>query len=179
MANLSTSYMGLSLPSPVVVAACSLSGRLDDIRRAEEAGAGALVVRSLFEEQIMAESLKLQRDRAVESEHYREAVTYFPPVEHAGPREHLMWVQRSRKAATMPLIGSINAVTPGGWTDYARQMQDAGVDGLEVNVYAVQTDLDRTGRRQPLLPPENHRHRRRRADDPAGPERNVQISGAS
>jgi len=145
MAELSTTYMGLPISGPVVVAACSLSGRLDNIRRAEAAGAGALVIKSLFEEQIMAEELKLEHDLETGSESYREAVTYFPPVEHAGAREHLMWVEKARAAASnMPLIASLNAVTPAGWTGYARQLAETGVDGLELNVYAVQTDLQRT-----------------------------------
>ncbi len=145
MVDLSTSYMGLRLPSPVVVAACSISGNVDNIKRVEAAGAGGLVVKSLFEEQVMAESLKLVEADAAGADRFAESLTYFPSLEHAGPREHLMWVGRTRKAVAMPLFGSVNAVTPGGWPHYARQMQDAGVDGLELNVYAVQADLDRTG----------------------------------
>jgi len=146
MADLSTTYMDIPMVSPVVVAACSLSSHVENIQRVEAAGAGGLVVKSLFEEQIMAEAVKLQADLKVGANHFAESLSYFPPLEHAGPREHLMWVERSRKAVEMPLIGSINAFTPSGWVDFARQMQETGVDALELNVYAVQTDPDRDGR---------------------------------
>ncbi len=144
MADLSTSYMGIPLSSPVLVAACSVSGMIDNIRRCEEAGAGALVIRSLFEEQIQLEGQRLDEQQAVGSERFAESLSYFPPLEHAGPREHLMWTEKTRKAVSMPLIGSINAVHTGQWVKYARQMQDTGVNALELNPYAVQTDVDRS-----------------------------------
>ena len=146
MADLSTTYMGIPMVSPVVVAACSLSGSIENIERTEAAGAGGLVIKSLFEEQIMAETLKLQADQKAEGERFAESLSFFPPLEHAGAREHLMWAERSRKAVDMPLIGSINAFTPTGWVDFARQMQETGVNALELNVYAVQTDPERDGR---------------------------------
>jgi dihydroorotate dehydrogenase (fumarate) len=145
MAVLATEYMGIKMTSPVVVSACSISGRVDNIKRAEAAGAGALVIKSLFEEQILAESLKLESDRMVGSDHFAESLTYFPPLQHAGPRGHLMWVEKSRKAVKMPLLASLNAVTPSAWTGYAKQLEGTGVDGLELNPYAVQTDVRRTG----------------------------------
>ncbi len=145
MAELSTTYMGVSLSSPVLVGACSLSGRISNIQRVEEAGAGGLVIKSLFEEQIMAEALRLEEQQMVGAERYSESLNYFPPLEHAGPREHLMWVEKTRKAVRMPLFGSLNAVSPGGWAGFARQLQDTGVNGLELNIYAVQTDPERTG----------------------------------
>ncbi len=144
MADLSTSYMGLPLSSPVVVAACSLSGRIDNIERAEAAGAGALVVKSLFEEQIMAESLRLDEEQAVGGDHFAESLSYFPPLEHAGPREHLMWVEKICKAVTMPVIGSLNAGTPGAWVEYARRMESAGVAALDRTGAEVEADLYRT-----------------------------------
>ena len=146
MADIAVQYMGLPLAGPVVVGACSLSGRVDNIKAAEAAGAGALVVKSLFEEQIMAESLRLEQDQQAGGEHFAESLSYFPPLEHAGPREHLMWVEKSRKAVKMPLIASLNAVTPEGWVGYAKQLEDTGVDALELNVYAVQTEPEPTGR---------------------------------
>jgi len=138
--------MGLSLNSPVVVASCSLSGRIDNIKRAEAAGAGAMVIRSLFEEQIMAEGVRLDEQVSVGADSFPESLSYFPPLEHAGPREHLMWVAKTCRAVKMPVIGSLNAVTPGAWVAYARRMQEAGVAALELNVYAVQTDVGRSGR---------------------------------
>ena len=145
MADLATTYMGVPISSPVVVAACSVSAQVESIQRAEAAGAGALVIKSLFEEQIMAESIKLESQEQLSGDHFAESLTYFPPLEHAGPAEHMMWVEKSRQAVKMPLIGSISAITDGTWVDYAKQMQNAGVDGLELNVYAVQTDIDRSG----------------------------------
>jgi dihydroorotate dehydrogenase (fumarate) len=144
MADLSTQYMGIDLSSPVIVGACSLSGRISTVHEVEESGAGAMVIKSLFEEQIMAEALRLEEQLAVGAERFPESLTYFPPLEHAGPREHLMWVAKTRQAVRMPLFASLNAVSRDGWAGFARQLQDTGVDGLELNVYAVQTDLERT-----------------------------------
>lgn len=145
MVNLSTTFMGVELKSPVVVAACSLSGMIDNIKMAEEMGAGGLVIRSLFEEQILIEEADMEEKLHVGAEIFPEAQTYYPEIEHAGPAEHLMWVERSRKAVKMPLFASLNAVTPGAWVSYAKQLEGTGVDGLELNVYAVQTRLDKAG----------------------------------
>lgn len=140
MTNLKTTYMGIDLESPIVVAASSISSYTDRIEMAEKAGAGALVIRSLFEEQIMMEAQRLEDDLAVGSEIFSEALNYFPEIKHGGADEHLMWVEKARKAVKMPLIASLNAVTPGAWTKYARQLEGTGVDGLELNVYAVATE---------------------------------------
>lgn len=144
MASLSTRYMGLPLKSPVVVGACSLSGKIDNIRRIEAAGAGALVIKSIFEEQILHDIKDFDDMLSKGSESFAESLNFFPTVQHAGAREHLMWVEKSRKAVDMPLVGSINAVTPGNWVEYARQLVETGVDALELNVYAVEANLDRT-----------------------------------
>jgi len=140
MASLKTSYMGIELESPLVAAASSVSSFLDRIKQAEQAGAGLLVIRSLFEEQIQLEALRLEESLSVGSESFAEAVTYFPKVEHGGADEHLMWIEKTRAETSMPLIGSLNAVSPGAWTKYARQLEATGVDGLELNVYAVAAD---------------------------------------
>ena len=144
MTNLKTTFMGIELDSPIVVAASSISSYTDRIEMAEKAGAGALVIRSLFEEQIMMEAQRLEEELAVGSESFPEALSYFPEIEHGGADEHLMWVERARKAVKMPLFASLNAVTPGAWTKYARQLEETGIDGLELNVYAVATDPRRT-----------------------------------
>lgn len=144
MAELSTRYMGLELSSPVVVGACSLSGMIDNIKRAQDAGAGALVIKSLFEEQIAYEAQKLEDATATGQGVSPEVTTaMFPSIEHAGPDEHVMWVEKSRKEVTMPLIGSLNATQPGNWIEYATKLVEAGCDALELNTYAVQTDPDR------------------------------------
>ena len=144
MANLTTKYMGLELDSPLIVAASSISSYIDRIEMAEKAGAGALVIRSLFEEQIMYDALQLELDLEVGIESFPEALSYFPEVRHGEADEHLMWIEKTRDAVKLPLIGSLNAVTPGTWTKYARQLEATGIDALELNVYAVATNPDKT-----------------------------------
>ncbi len=145
MATLSTKYMGIELKNPVVVAASALSCKVENIQRAEEAGAGALVIRSLFEEQIRHEIGQLDEALSQGAESYAEALSYFPAIAHGEAKEHLFWVERSRAATEFPLIASLNAVTPGGWVKYARQLVDTGVNGLELNYYSVEADLNRSG----------------------------------
>jgi len=140
MVDLKTSYMGIPLSSPLVVAASSISSLTDRIVLAEQAGAGALVIRSLFEEQIQFDALRLQDSLAVGGESYSEAMSYFPKMRHGEADEHVMWVEKARKAVKMPLIASLNAVSPGTWTKYARQLEGSGVSGLELNVYAIETN---------------------------------------
>jgi dihydroorotate dehydrogenase (fumarate) len=144
MADLTTKYMGLELDSPLIVAASSISSYIDRIEMAEKAGAGALVIRSLFEEQIMFDALQLELDLEVGSESFPEALSYFPEIQHGEADEHLMWIEKTRAAVKLPLIGSLNAITPGAWTKYARQLEATGIDALELNVYAVATNPDKT-----------------------------------
>jgi dihydroorotate dehydrogenase (fumarate) len=118
---------------------------IDRIEMAERAGAGALVIRSLFEEQIQFDAQRFEDELSVGAGFYAEALDYFPSMEHGGPDEHLMWIEKAREAVEMPLIASLNAVSPGAWTEYASQLQSTGVDALEVNVYAVATDLEKPG----------------------------------
>lgn len=139
MPDLRTSYLGLELSSPIVVAASSISSMIDRIQLAERSGAGALVIRSLFEEQILMEALRLEEELSV-GESFPEATSYFPSMKHAGAQEHLRWIEKARAEVSLPLIASLNAVTPGGWKEYARQLADTGVDALELNVYAVAAD---------------------------------------
>lgn len=145
MPELKTTYMGIELETPIVVAACSISSMTDRIVAAQEAGAGALVIRSLFEEQIQFEAFRLEDELAVGAESYPEALSYFPEIEHGQADEHLMWIEKSRKEVSMPLIASLNAVSPGGWTEYAKQLESTGVNGLELNVYSVAADPNKSG----------------------------------
>lgn len=140
MADLSTTYLGLKLASPVVVGASTFSNRVDNIKRAEELGAGALVIYSLFQEQIELEALEIKDELMIGSEQFAESLTYFPQVEHAGSREHIMWTERTRSQVKFPLIGSLNAYSRGNWLEYAKQLESAGCDALELNLYAVETD---------------------------------------
>lgn len=144
MANLNTTYMGIQLESPLVVAASSISNYIDRIEMAEKAGAGALVIRSLFEEQIMFDALQLEYSLSVGSESFAEALSYFPDIKHGEADEHLMWIEKTRKSVKMPLIGSLNAVSPGAWLKYAKQLEATGIDALELNVYAVATNPTKT-----------------------------------
>jgi len=144
MADLSVKYMGLELKTPVVVGACSLSKRLETIKAIEAAGAGAVVIKSLFQEQMELEQQAFEDALNVGADRFPEALRYFPPIEHAGPREHLMWVEEARKAVRMPLIASLNATKPGVWVDYARRLEETGVDALELNLYSVETDPNKT-----------------------------------
>ncbi len=144
MADISTTYMGIRLSSPVIVGASTFSRKIDDIKKAEEAGAGAIVIYSLFQEQIQLEASELDDALNIGADIFPESLTYFPRLEHAGPREHIMWVERTRKEVDFPLIGSINAISRGEWVDYARQLESAGCDAIELNLYSVQTDPHKT-----------------------------------
>ena len=137
MPNIKTKYMGIELNSPIVVAASSISSFVDRIKLAEQAGAGLLVIRSLFEEQILLDALKLEEELSYGAESFPEALSYFPEMEFAKADEHLMWIEMARKEVQMPLIASLNAVSSGGWVKYAKQLESTGISGLELNVYAV------------------------------------------
>jgi dihydroorotate dehydrogenase (fumarate) len=140
MPTLKTTYMEIEISSPLVVAASSISSYVDRVQMAQSAGAGALVVRSLFEEQIALDQLHMEEALARGGESYAEATSYFPDVEHGGTKEHLMWVEKTRKAVSMPIFASLNAVSPGAWVTYATQLANTGVNGLEVNFYVVPTN---------------------------------------
>jgi dihydroorotate dehydrogenase (fumarate) len=140
MSDLTTSYMGIPLSSPLIVGACSVSGMVDRVRLAEQAGAGALVIRSLFEEQIQVDTLRLEESLQVGAESFAEARSYFPDVRPGMAEEHLHWIEKTRAAVKMPLIASLNAASPGSWEHYARQLAATGVNGLELNIYAVAAD---------------------------------------
>lgn len=144
MADLHTTYLGIRLDSPLVVAASSISNYIDRIEMAEKAGAGALVIRSLFEEQIMFDALQMDDALSVGSESFPEALSYFPEIKHGEAEEHLMWIKKTRQKVKMPLIGSLNAVSPGAWLKYAKQLEETGINALELNVYAVATNPDKT-----------------------------------
>lgn len=141
MADLSTTYMGIALKNPLIVAASSISNYVDKVKRAEEVGAGALVIRSLFEEQIQFDDMTMQ-DFIERAAYISPEIQspFYPPVESGGPREHLMWVEKTCRAVQIPIFASLNAVSPGLWVDYAKQLEETGVAGLEINYYVVATD---------------------------------------
>jgi dihydroorotate dehydrogenase (fumarate) len=148
MLDLSTTYLGLPLRHPVVASAGPLSHDLDGIRRIEDGGAAAVVLFSLFEEQIRWENETLARLTAVGAESTGEAGSYFPPVGDfaAGPDAYLDLLRRARQVLGVPVIASLNGVTDSGWVDYARLMQEAGASAIELNVFYIPADPSTTGR---------------------------------
>ena len=144
--DLRTTYLGLELRSPLVASPSPLTGELDSALALVEAGAGALVLPSLFEEEIIHEEIELNRSLEAGSEAFAEALDYFPAIEEvafAGDR-YLEHLRRLKAAAGVPVIASLNASTPGGWVRYARLMQDAGADALELNLYHLAADPERS-----------------------------------
>ena len=146
MADLKTRYLGLDLENPFIPGASPLTESADGIRRLEDAGAPAVVMHSLFEEQIVQEALALHHHLEAGTESFAEALTYFPQMDeyHAGPEEYLEEVRTAKKSVAIPVIASLNGTTAGGWTDYARKMQEAGADAIECNVYYLPTDPGET-----------------------------------
>ncbi len=140
--DLSTKYLGLSLKNPLVVSACPLCGDAETLQRLEEAGAAAAVLPSLFEEQIEHDEQELNKLYEYQTESFAESLSHFPELNsyNTGTKEYLDLIEAAKKKVKMPLIGSLNGASIGGWTRYAKSMQDAGADALELNIYFVPTD---------------------------------------
>src|SRR5580658_5507163 len=155
--DLSTSYLGLALRNPLVASASPLSNSVDGVRRLADAGVGAVVFYSLFEEQLRREAVQNARLAEAGTESFAEALSYFPAeaeveaaqdgtADEPSPRRYLSLLERAAAAVDIPVIGSINGMTPGGWTSYARAMQDAGAAAIELNIYYIPGDPHITGR---------------------------------
>lgn len=144
--NLKTTYLGLKLDSPLVPSASPLAESIDNLKRMEDEGAGAVVLHSLFEEQIEQEARTLDHYLGHGAESFAEALTYFPEPRHFmfGPDEYLEHVRRAKQALSIPVFASLNGSSIGGWTDYALRIEQAGADGLELNLYEVPADIDTT-----------------------------------
>jgi len=144
--DLTTTYLGLTLRTPLVPSASPLSEEIDNIRRMEDAGASAVVLYSLFEEQLVLDRYELHHHLTEGTESFAEALTYFPePTEyHLGPEDYLEHIRKAKQAVAIPIIASLNGTSLGGWTSYAKQMQAAGADALELNVYYIATDVQQT-----------------------------------
>jgi dihydroorotate dehydrogenase (fumarate) len=142
MPDLTTTYLGLRLKNPLVASASPLSKKLDSVKRLEDSGAAAVVMYSLFEEQITHESEALSYflDRGTESN--AEAITYFPDLGNynLGAEAYVELIQKIKKAVNIPVIGSLNGITTGGWIEYAKKIEEAGADALELNMYRIPTD---------------------------------------
>ena len=144
--DLSTTYMGLELKNPIVPSASPLSRDLGSIKAMEDAGASAIVMYSLFEEQIVHEQRELDYLLTQGTDSYQEAMSYFPEVHefNTGPEQYLELIRKAREATDIPIIGSLNGVSEGGWLDYAALIEQAGASALELNVYYVATDPNHT-----------------------------------
>lgn len=142
--NLSTTYLGLKLRTPLVPSASPLSEKLENLQRMEDAGASAVVLHSLFEEQIRADRAEMEQHLTRGTHSYAEALTYFPaPQEFSdGPDAYLDHLARAKQSLGIPIIASLNGTTFGGWTTISRQIEQAGADALELNLYSVPTDAD-------------------------------------
>ena len=146
MIDFSTQYLGLKLSGPIVVSSTPLSESIDNIRRMEDAGASAVVLTSLFEEQLALESRALDEDLSRGTESFAESLGYLPDLDdyrmtHEVYLEHL---RRSKEAVKIPIMGSLNGATTGGWVRYAKDMEEAGADAIELNTYALATDRSQT-----------------------------------
>ena len=146
MIDLSTTYLGLKLKNPLVASASPLSKKLDSAKKLEEAGISAIVMYSLFEEQIIHESLELDHYLTRGTDSFAEAMSYLPNngTYSIGPEKYLSQVTSLKKNLSIPVIGSLNGVSKGGWTRSAKQIQDAGADALELNLYYIPTDTNLT-----------------------------------
>jgi dihydroorotate dehydrogenase (fumarate) len=145
--DLTTTYLGLELAHPLVPGASPLADDLDTVRRLEDAGASAIVMRSLFAEQIAREELSAFLHLERRGESFAEALSYFPSPERfvLGPEEYLAHLARVKAAVRIPVIASLNGTRPGSWRDYPQAIQQAGADALELNIYHLPTDPDVTG----------------------------------
>jgi dihydroorotate dehydrogenase (fumarate) len=146
-ADLRTNYMGLTLDSPIVVSACPLSEDIGNIVQMEDSGAGAVVLFSLFEEQIRREQEQLASIQMATSNVFAEGLDYFPTADEysVGVEEYFNLIRQAKERVDMPIIASLNGVTAEGWIDYARQIEQAGADGLEINVFYIAADLHQRG----------------------------------
>src|SRR5215472_5455739 len=142
--DLSTTYLGLKLRTPLVPSASPLSEEIDNIKAMEDSGASAVVLYSLFEEQLRQDRVELHEHLEHGTFSFAEALTYFPePNEfHLGPDEYLKHIAKAKAAVKIPIIASLNGSSVGGWTEYAKAIEQAGADALELNIYFIPTDMD-------------------------------------
>jgi len=147
MIDLTTKYLGMQLRNPIVASASPLSESLDNIRRLEDHGIGAIVLPSLFEEQLDIESEAVDSDLSRGAEEFAEAVTYLPELTtyNLGPDGYLNLIHKAKTSVRVPIIASLNGVSPRGWIRYAREMEQAGADAIELNIYSLVADPGRTG----------------------------------
>ena len=147
MTDLTTSYLGFDLINPLVASSSPLCQEIDSLKKMEDAGIAAVVLHSLFEEQITLASYDLDQDLSRGTEYFAEALSYFPDMAtfNIGPEGYLEHIRKAKEALEVPVIGSLNGVSTGGWMSYAQKMEEAGADALELNIYFLPTDPEVAG----------------------------------
>lgn len=142
-----TNYLGLELKHPLIAGANPLCATVDGIKQLEDGGSAAVVLPSLFEEQLTYEALALHYYTTVQTDSYAESLTYFPePAEFlVGPEEYLKLIRKAKESVSIPIFASLNGITDGGWTKIAKEMEQAGADGIELNIYYLATDPNTSG----------------------------------
>lgn len=146
MANLRTKYMGIKIDNPILIGACNMVTNFDKLKKAEEYGAGAIVYKSLFEEQIQLERLQLDEELTEFNDINAEMLTTHPNIEHAGPDEYLLNIRKAKESISIPLIASLNAINNDSWIKYARLLGETGVDGIELNFYQTPSDFKKNAK---------------------------------
>ncbi len=145
MSNLKSSFMGIELKNPIIIGASPMSSNTDELKKLEEAGAAAVIYRSLFEEQIQLEKAQMDDELDEYKERHAEMISLFPRIEHAGPEEHLVNLRKAKESISLPMFASLNAIYKETWLEYAKLIQETGVDGLELNFYATPKDSKISG----------------------------------
>ena len=145
MKRLKTNFMGIHLKTPIIIGASNLSSNIETIQKLEKAGAGAVVFKSVFEEQIQLERMELEDNMEEFNERHAEMITTHPQLEHAGIKEHLLKLKKLKESVDIPVIASLNAVYEDSWVEYAKKLEEAGADGLELNFYSIPRSVEETG----------------------------------
>ncbi|MFO7895749.1 MAG: dihydroorotate dehydrogenase-like protein [Candidatus Cloacimonadales bacterium] len=143
--KLNTTYLGLDLKNPLIVGASPLTSDIASIKKLEAAGAAAIVIKSLFEEEIQLQRFVREEESSKYNNLNPEMITIFPEMKHAGPKEHLYWVKKAKEAVSIPVIASLNAVNRETWLQYAKLLEETGVDALELNFFYTPKSFQQTG----------------------------------
>lgn len=146
MSDLRTNYLGIELKNPIIAGASNMVNNVDNLKALEDAGAAAIVYKSLFEEQIQLESFELDSQMHDYNDRHAEMVSLFPDIKHAGPEEHLLKLRQAKEAVKIPLFASLNAIYKESWVEYAKLIEETGVDGLELNFYFIPLDFEKEGK---------------------------------
>ncbi len=145
MSKLTTQHMGVTLKNPLILGASNMVNSIDKLKQAEEAGVAAIVYRSLFEEQIQLEDYEMSSQLEAYDNRNAEMINLFPKIEHGGPKEHIYNLKQVKEALSIPVFASLNAVYKESWVEYAKLIEEVGVDGLELNFFSVPRDFEKSG----------------------------------